>query len=87
MDTKDKFLIACSVIIYAVLFFSFEGNNHDLDMFLGSNIGFVVAVAIIFCMVSIIYFLISPLLKRVLNWFLTSPDDSFFISHTDDKSK
>ena len=87
MVTKDKFLIACSIVIYAVLFFSLEGKNHDLDMFLGSNVGFAVVVVIIFCIVSIIYFLISPLLKRVLKWLLTSPDDNFFISHTNDKSK
>ena len=86
MVTKDKFLIACSIVIYAVLFFSLEGKNHDLDMILASNVGFAIAVTIIFCIVSIIYFLIFPLLKKVFNWLLISPDNSFFIER-DDKSK
>ena len=86
MDTEGKFLVACSIIIYAVLVLSVEVNDPYLKVFLTSDIGFVILVPITFCIVVFIYSLISPLLKRVLKWLLTSPDDSFFVEH-DDKIK
>ena len=86
MDTEGKFLVACSIIIYVVLVLSVEVNDPYLKVFLTSDIGFVILVPITFFIVVFIYSLISPLLKRVLKWLLTSPDDSFFVER-DDKSK